>query len=169
MKNILITLTLILCVNIIHAQSHDNWKNYTYSQRVMAIDVDGDSIWISTMGGGLIKYTKHSPTTGEKTIYNRANANLPDNNLLGACNAGNGNVWVTAKYYGTGMLNDAGCTIFNQSNSGLPFDQYNTSVKVDNQGNVWIASSEWMTKYDGAEWKTWKTGSDLSAWPILSF
>lgn len=147
-----------------YAQSHVNWINYSFSQRVTDIDINGDFLWISTQGG-LVKYNKN---TGAKSFYNRANSNLPDNNLLGVFCAENGDVWVSSKYYGIGKLNGSSCTIFNQSNSGLPFDQLNTKVKLDSKGNVWIASFRWMAKYDGTDWKTWITGSDISAWPLVS-
>jgi len=123
-----------------------------------------NDIWISTQGG-LVKYNKK---TGEKIYYNRANSNLPDNNLLSLfCNV-NGDIWISGKHYGIGKFNDQQCTIYNQSNSGLPFDQLNTQIKLDKNGNVWIASLRWMTKFDGSNWKTWTTGSDISAWPLIS-
>lgn len=146
------------------AQPHVNWINYSFSQRVTDIDIDSDYLWISTQGG-LVKYNKN---TGEKLFYNRANSNLPDNNLLGVFCADNGDVWVSSKYYGIGKFNNSNCTIYNQSNSGLPSNLFNTKVKLNNNGNIWVASLRWIAKYDGAKWKKWITGSDLSAFPIVS-
>jgi ligand-binding sensor domain-containing protein len=164
MKKIIVIFALSVWTNFVSAQPHVNWINYSFSQRVTDIDINGDYLWISTQGG-LIKYNKH---TNDKTFYNRANSNLPDNNLLGVFCAENGDVWVSSKYYGIGKLNSLNCTIYNQSYSGLPFDQLNSKVKLDGKGNVWIASFRWMVKFNGTEWKTWITGSDISPWPLVS-
>ena len=138
------------------SQSHSSWLNYSFSQRVTVIDINGNDIWISTQGG-LVKYNK---TTNEKTYYNRANSNLPDNNLLGLFYTANHDVWVGGKYYGIGKFTGEQCSIYNQANSGLPFDQYNTKIQIDENGNVWVASFRWMVKYDGSNWKTWITGGE---------
>lgn len=164
MKNIILLLAISVWANFLYAQPHVNWLNYSFSQRVTDIDINGEYLWISTQGG-LVKYNKK---TDEKTFYNRANSNLPDNNLLGVFCGENGEVWISSKYYGIGKFNGSSCIIYNQSNSGLPFDQLNTKIKMDKNGNVWISSFRWMVKYDGQNWKTWITGSDLSAWPLVS-
>jgi len=165
MKNLLI-IVLFLNIYIPHSisQPHTSWLNYSFSQRVTGINIKGNDVWISTQGG-LVKYNK---TTSEKTYYNRANSNLPDNNLLGLfCNT-NGDVWVGGKYYGIGKFTGVQCSIYNQMNSGLPFDQYNHKIQVDKNGNIWVASFRWMARFNGSSWKTWTTGNDLSAFPIIS-
>ncbi|MBN1596778.1 MAG: T9SS type A sorting domain-containing protein, partial [Bacteroidales bacterium] len=43
------------------------------------------------------------------------------------------------------------------------FDQWNINIKKDNLGNVWTITDRWMVKFDGTEWKTWKTGDDYSS------
>jgi len=165
MKRLLIiVITISLSLTNLLSQSYISWENYSFSQRVTGIDFNKNDIWISTQGG-LVKYNKKN---GIKKYYHRANANLPDNNLIGLfCNA-DGSVWIGGKYYGIGNLNGEQCTIYNHTNSGLPFDQYNSKIKVDKNGNVWIASFRWMAKFDGSNWKTWITGSDISAFPIIS-
>lgn len=166
-KLFIIIITIFLSLTNMLSQSYISWENYTFSQRVTDIDIDNNNnnnIWISTQGG-LVKYNKKN---GEKTYFNHANANLPDNNLLSLYCDASGNVWMGGKYYGIGKFNGEQCTIYNQANSGLPFDQYNSKIKVDKKGNVWIASFRWMAKFDGSNWKTWITGSDLSPFPIIS-
>ena len=151
-------------LSYIQAQSFSAWINYSFSQRVSGIDFNGNDIWISTQGG-LVKYNKK---TAEKTYYNRANSNLPDNNLIGLFVNTNDEVWIGGKYYGIGKFNGKQCIIYNESNSGLPFDQANGHIKIDKNGNLWIASFRWMARFDGTNWKSWKTGSDISAFPIIS-
>jgi len=160
----IIIFALLAWANYIFAQPHINWVNYTSSIRATDIDIENENIWISTFGG-LVKYNKKN---GDKSFYNRANSNLPDNYLTGIFCTENGDVWVSSKNYGIGKFNNSNCTIYNQSNSGLPSNLFNTKVKLNNNGNIWVASLRWIAKYDGAKWKKWITGSDLSAFPIVS-
>lgn len=165
MKKIVITI-LIVCFTLtkLYSQPHTSWLNYSYSELVTGIDISGTDIWISTFGG-LVKYNK---TNGAKTYFNRANSNLPDNRLLNVyCNL-NGDVWVGGYLYGIGKLNGNTCEIYNQANSGLPFDIINSRIKTDKSGNLWISSYRYMAKFDGVDWKTWITGSDFSAFAIVS-
>lgn len=164
MKSLLTVLIICIAFSFSFAQPYPSWVNYTFSQMVTDIDVRGNEVWVSTQGG-LVKYNKN---TGEKTFYNRANSNLPDNNLLGVFCAKNGDVWVGGKYYGIGKLKNTECVIYNEANSGLPFNKLNSEIKLDNKGNMWIASFRSMVKYNGTEWRTWQTGSDISAWPLVS-
>ena len=146
------------------SQPFPSWLNYSFSQRVSDISLTDNFVWVSTQGG-LVKYNK---TTGEKTYFNRANANLPDNNLLSLfCNTDD-DFWVGGINYGIGNFCEKQCRIYNQANSGLPFDQYNSKIQVDKNGNVWVASFRYIARFDGANWKTWETGSDISSWPVVS-
>jgi len=162
----LLTGIIILIFNLSYllSQSYLSWFNYSFSQRVTGIDFSGSIIWITTQGG-LVKFNKN---TKEKTYYNRANSNLPDNNLLSLFCDSNGDVWLGSKYYGIGKFNEAQCTVYNQSNSGLPSNQFNSKIKKDNNGNTWVASLRWMAKFNGDIWNLWETGSDISPFPIIS-
>lgn len=163
MKNIILSIMLFSISHLI-AQPHTHWLNYTFSHRAFEIVIKGENVFVGTLGG-LVKYNK---LTGNKTFLNRANSNLADNNVLGLSQSANGAIYMGGKKYGFGILSDSLCTIYNQANSDLPFDQYNVRVKTDKNGNIWIASFRWMIKYDGHNWKTWLTGSDLAAFPIIS-
>lgn len=148
------------------SQPFSDWKNYSYNQNVTGIEIRGNYLWISTQGG-LIQYNKN---TGEKVYYNRANANLPDNNLFGVCSIGNDEdaVWIASTNYGIGKLKDGQCISYNMANSGLPSDQHNRKIERDKNGNLWIASFSSMVKFDGTNWITWETGSPLSSFPVIS-
>jgi ligand-binding sensor domain-containing protein len=159
-----IAVVLTSIILSLHAQPHQNWLNYTHSQQVRDIDIHGDDIWVSTQGG-LIKYNKE---TGSKKFYNRANSNLPGNNLLSVLCSSNNSIWITDRHYGIGKFKNSECTIYNESNSSLPFNQWNMKILEDSENNIWISSFRWMAKYDGKNWKTWITGSDLSAFPVIT-
>ena len=153
-----------ISITTLFSQAHSSWLNYSFSQRVTDICLDNINVWVATQGG-LVKYNK---SNGQKTYYNRANSNLPDNNLLSLCIDKDKSIWVGGKYYGIGKYNGEKCTIYNQSNSGLPFDQYNAKIKIDKNGDIWVASFRWIAKFDGTNWKSWKTGNNLSTFPIIS-
>jgi len=164
MKNFVLLFSLCVCLNMVSAQPYPNWVNYTYNRMVTGIDIKGDNVWVSTQGG-LIKYNKIS---GRISHYNRASANLPDNNLMDVYCAANGDVWVAGMRNGIGKLSNNVCTQFNESNSGLPSNHSNTKIKADHNGNIWVASFRYMARYDGINWKQWRTGNLVSPNPLIA-
>jgi ligand-binding sensor domain-containing protein len=53
-------------------------------------------------------------------------------------------------------------TVYNSSNSGLPYD-YVYAIAIDGQGNKWIGTlSGGLAKFDGVNWTVYNTSnSDL--------
>ena len=164
MKHILALLMFYAFGLMTFAQPHENWINHTYSGEAMDISIDGNNLWISTLGG-LVKYNKE---TGKKDFFNRANSNLPDNYLLSTTQSSDGSIWMTGRYYGIGKFKDGECTIYNTSNSSLPHDQWNMKVLEDNDGNIWISSFWWMVRFDGTNWKIWDLGDPSSVFPAIT-
>ncbi len=164
MKISFLFLLNIVAFSYLFSQPYPGWKNYTYNKNITGIEIQGNDLWISTQGG-LVKYNKE---TGEKTFFNRANAGLPDNNLMGICYETNGNIWLATTYNGIAKFKDGQCTIYNTFNSELPSDQHNRRIIKDKNGNVWVASMNYMVKFNGTTWKTWETGHPFSSWPVIS-
>jgi len=72
MKTKLFTFS-VLCYSLVslsflHAQNPE-WINYTNGQTIQDLVIEGDNVWIGTIGG-LVKLNK---TTEEKIFYNKAN------------------------------------------------------------------------------------------------
>lgn len=163
MKYCVIVILTSIVLNL-NAQIHQNWLNYTNSIQVRDIDIRGNDVWISSQGG-LIKYNKEN---GSKEYFSRANSNLPDNNLLSVLCGSNDNIWITSMHYGIGKFKNLECIVYNESNSSLPFNQWNIKILEDSENNIWISSFRWMAKFNGTDWKRWITGSDFSAFPAIT-
>ncbi|MBA7511794.1 hypothetical protein ES705_03790 [subsurface metagenome] len=139
---------------------HTDWINYTYTNKVAEILTDGDYLWVAT-DGGLYKYNK---VTEQYTFFSRANANLPDNHLRSLAKDKYGQIWLTSHFRGIGCFYGNKCIIFNSQNSGLPSNQWNMKVLIDEAGNKWIGSLMWLVKFDDKNWKKWETGNRASAY-----
>lgn len=131
--------------------------------QVTGIDVNGDSIWVCTENGLLY----YDDNTCDTIFFDTDNSELPENGILSVFADANGDLWIGTKNNGVVKYDGTDYTFYNQSNSGLPNDQYNVKIKGDNLGNIWIASYNSMAKFDGAEWQTWVTGSEISSWSVI--
>ncbi len=140
------------------------WINYTTGDRVFDILDNGEYLWLGTRGG-LYKLNK---STEDITCINRANAGIPDNHILSLAIDSANNLWMGSEYYGIGKLVGSKCTVFNTENSGLPIDQWNTKIKIDNKGKIWIGSLRYLSIFDGSNWKTYKTGSPVSSYTAIN-
>ena len=159
------TILLFFCCLQIFAQEKSCWFNYTFNRQVTDIATnDINNLWICTIGG-LVKYNK---ITGEKTFFNQGNSNLFDNGVAAICITESENMWLGGTHYGVARYNENGNIIYNRDNSGLPRNQYNYPIKVDKYGNIWIASMEYMVKYDGTNWIRWETGTGESSVPMIT-
>lgn len=136
------------------------WINLTNGDQVFALVSSGNDLWIGT-DGGLVKLNK---TTEEITFYNRANANLPDNHIRTLAIDSSGYLWIGTQYSGIGKFDGSMCQVFNTKNSHLPHDQWNMEIEVDPEGNIWIGSLWYLSKYNGTDWKIYETGDPLSAY-----
>jgi ligand-binding sensor domain-containing protein len=101
-------------------------------------------LWIATHGG-LVKFNKQS---GKSDYYNRANSGILDNLVASLTTDTTGNVWLGTQRNGVGMFDGENCTVYNTDNSGLPHDQWNHSIVADKQGNIWIGSLRYLSKFD---------------------
>jgi ligand-binding sensor domain-containing protein len=152
-------LITILEYNQVFSQ-YPGWRNYTCVDKVFDILNDGSTIWIVT-NGGLVKFDKTNETS---TYYNHANAGLPDNHLRSLAIDKSENIWVSSQYYGIGKFDSESCQVYNTYNSGLPCDQWNSTIMIDPDDNKWIGALMWLVKFDNTNWEIWETGNPLSAY-----
>jgi len=142
-----------------YAQNYE-WINLTNGDKVTAIISSGNNLWIGT-DGGLVKLNKSNDSI---TFYNRANANLPDNHIRTLAIDSAGYLWIGTQYSGIGKFDGSMCQVFNTTNSQLPHDQWNTEIEVDHEGNIWIGSFRYISKFDEINWIIYETGDPISAY-----
>lgn len=143
------------------------WKNYTNKDWIQRMMDDGEYLWIGT-AGGLVKMNK---LTGEKSFYDRANPGLPDNRIVSLAKDSLHNIWVGTKYSGVGCFDGKNITNYNESNSGIEYEQYCTAIAVDANNNKWIGSLFFLNKFDGKDWQSFTTPNShliSSIWMIYS-
>ncbi len=116
-----------------------NWTIYKYSNSglrsntITAIDIDSlGNKWIGTRNGGVSKFDDVNWTT-----Y------LPNFNIYAVKIDGNGNKWVSTinLNYESAVyrLNNTSLSKFTSSNSALlPYDNYVSSIAIDEEGNKWF-------------------------------
>lgn len=120
------------------------WTNLTNRQWINRILVDHDVLWVTTMGGGIVKYNK---TTGCGEFLTHTDG-LTDNEATGIAYCGD-QIWVGGKNYGIDVYENGKFTNFNVANDGLKSNYFNLDIEVDKSGNVWIAGLAAIYKYDG--------------------
>ena len=136
----------LLGISQTSAQLSD-WKNYTSTDCIRNMAVKDNVLWLATEGG-LVKYDSD---TRQTTIYNRANASIPENDVLSVTSNG-GCVWLGTNNKGVAQIEDNRLTSFTPRNSPLASRQYNMQMTHDRYGNLWIGGLLSFYKYDGDKW-----------------
>jgi len=149
---ILIIVLLSLIINLSYSQN-PNWINYTYGQDVRSIVFALDHVWLGTYGG-LVKF---DTITGEMEFYNKANSELPENQIWSMVSDNNGNLWIGTRDGGLVKYDGNNWTIYNQQNSGL-LSNWVLDITFDSQGIMWIGSANnGLGKFDGSNWNYFNT------------
>ena len=160
---------LLVIVSILNSYTQSNtWKNFTnYNEVINDIQVKDDFLWIGTYGG----LAKINIETNKITLYNKANAGLPGNDIKTIAIDNSGNIWMGTRSNGIGMFNGEKCIVFNTKNSELPSDTWNTEIAIDKNGNIWNGSLNHLSRFDGTDWWNVKMGDPFSSIPsiILDF
>lgn len=128
------------------------WENYTSTDWIRGMAIKDNALWLATEGG-LVKFNTN---TGETTIYNRANAPVPENDILSvACNGNT--VWLGTNRKGIAKLENNTLTAYNKQNSGIFSDYYNMQFAFDGLGNTWVGGLLSFYKFNGNKWVTYTT------------
>ena len=150
MNLILKIITIILLLFPVSSFSQTNeWVNFTCGLDILALEEEGDYLWIGTLGGGLIKMNK---ITGEIIHFDKANSGLPDNNVSTITIDAEGNKWIGTHYGGIAKFDGINWITYNTINSQLPVDYIN-DITIDILGNKWISTSAGgLVAFNGINW-----------------
>jgi PKD repeat protein len=111
-------------------------------QNAWDLSVNGSEVWLATLGGGVSRYS-----SGSWTTYNKANSNLPFDDIY-AIAANNCSPWVGTIGYGVANLQGGGWVGYTlpvqvpdplQSGSSKS-NQAVTDIAIDVAGNKWFAT-----------------------------
>ncbi|MEI6577040.1 MAG: two-component regulator propeller domain-containing protein [Bacteroidota bacterium] len=148
-KYVLLILLLFLGISGTMAQ-HPLWDNHLYTRGVTGIKQQGNSYWLATDGGGLLKYT---PSTGSTVYFNKHNSAIPSVFLSVITIDSIGNKWVGTVDGTTGLICFNGLntwTTYNTSNSPLPSNIIQ-SICYKN-GLLWVGTPLGLARFDGTSW-----------------
>ncbi|NPV12617.1 MAG: hypothetical protein HPY57_12595, partial [Ignavibacteria bacterium] len=137
---------------ILSFSQNPEWINFTASNFVYAIALEGDYVWVGKWGGGLVRIDKR---TGNMTFYTKASG-LPNNNVRAIAIDGQGNKWIGTDGGGVAKFDGVNWTVYKTGNSGLP-DNRVREIAIDGQGNKWIGTEGvGLAKFDGVNWTVYK-------------
>ena len=132
----------------------DDWERFEPApdalpdRRVTDIVEDEDGLWFGTYGGGVAFYDgsdwKEAWTTGDELGGNHIQAIRQDKD---------GAIWFTHQGTGLSRYDPGGDVwqVFGEAEGAL---NYPCVPGVDSDGNLWIADSGEMARYDGQGWQT---------------
>ena len=146
MKRFLLTFFYFFAFSVtIFAQLQ--FTNYTNMNNVRCIATAGDSVWIGTTAGIVIRHNN-----GNLLHTYTIEDGLPSNNIDFILADSQGSIWCAT-----------GNGVFKFDNSGMtivPEISYAYEIFEDSQGNIWfIGTWQGIIKFDGVTW-TYYTTSD---------
>lgn len=127
----------------------------TLNDEIYDIKVEGDTVWIGTGDGLLIKLGTDGTILDTVTVINDAR----DNALYSIAIDTNGVKWIATE--GKGIFSYDGETLINYTTKdGLAFD-FTTSIAVDKLNRKWIGTEgKGISVFDGKSWETIKVTDD---------
>jgi ligand-binding sensor domain-containing protein len=140
MKRILINFLFFVIPFIPLALISQNpeWINYTNGDNITDIAIEGDIVWVGTTGG-LVRIDKATDIT---IFYNKANSDLPSNDITCIAIDENGNKWIGTSGAGLAKFDNTDWTIYNGANTGWPdnITHYNNifCIASDHNGKIWV-------------------------------
>lgn len=135
-KSILIMISVFF-IQPVFAQNPE-WITYYGANSIYSLKDDGNFIWAGT-NGGLKKIDK---TTGESTLYNEFNSDLPSNNIYTITIDSSGTKWIGTYGGGLASFDGTNWTVYDTSNSGLLSNNIQ-AIAIDANGNKWIGTGDW--------------------------
>ncbi len=126
------------------------WGNNLCTNDIYAIKQEGNSFWIATRGGGLMKADS---SFSQVHYYNKHNSAIPSVFLSALAIDSIGNKWIGTVDGKTGLVRFDGnnnWSVYNTSNSPIPSNDVNC-VAINN-GIVWVGFNNGLASFDGVNW-----------------
>ena len=148
MKRKAFTLFLLLIAITCVAQSElSDWKNISSKNFISRIIHDQNYLYVSAMGGGVVKIDKSS---GEQTLLCRANRDIPDNSVIDIT-LHNDELWLGMKYYGWCKMKNNTQIVYNRKNTGFHEQQYMAGIAFEDNGNILVGGLAYLYRLNGLQ------------------
>jgi ligand-binding sensor domain-containing protein len=145
MKQFLLCLSLI-SIAFLSAKGQE-WQDFTSQARVKNMYLSGDMAYVSTMGGMVV----YNMTTGQHTLYTKANSGLSSDAVEDIKTDDMGNIWIGTYDAGVTVYDGQTWKIYNSKNSPLPGDIV-LSLAIDKDNNKWIGTNKGLVKISDNGW-----------------
>lgn len=113
------------------------WTSYANSNPVIAAVNSGDTLWLGTAGGGLVRFIQSSR---QSTIFNRANSGISDNWITALAVDSSRHLWIGTRR-GLASFDGNSWMIYDTVKKNVPAPPI-VSIAVGKQGEIWAASHE---------------------------
>lgn len=131
----LIIVLISLCLSIFGSSQKILWKNYTSGKHLRAFAEYKNILWIGTHGG-LVKYDRSTENT---IFFNRANSDLPDNQINALAVDSAGILWIGAEVKGLISYDGTIWKVFDTNTTPLLYNTIN-HVAIDAKNRVWVGT-----------------------------
>jgi ligand-binding sensor domain-containing protein len=137
----------------------------------MATSVDGDSLYVGTMGAGVLRVYRNDvdAVSGASEYAQWGPILMPSDSVYSVYVSPDGTQWFgtnkgIAKHSGYNTLE--GWTIYD-TNSGLA-DNLVQAINSDRKGNLYLGTKNGLSVFDGTKWTNYQTANGLVSNNILS-
>ncbi len=156
MKSLNISFLSVLLIfyfsyTVIAQPPYPEWKQYIPVYNVWNMKLNGNTLYATTWGSGLIALDLN---TNKTQVFSMYSAGIASDKITAIDVDGDGNIWLGHDGYGISKLSDNVCTIFNTENSGLINDTIKT-LCVDLNGKIWIGTWKGISTFDGQNWQSY--------------
>jgi len=117
-------------------QSSQKYIYIANNEYITSIAEGSNCIWLGTKTG-LISINK---ATGQKTVFNKANSEIPFNNINKVFSKSNGSIWLTNDFGRIARYSNNNWSEINKYNSILPDDKI-VSITEDKDGFLWFGTA----------------------------
>lgn len=147
--------TALFCSGI--AAAEEVWTSYTNKNDNFSIGVDGDYIWAGT-SLGLYRWT--IPTPGEDATYELFTDVIGKDYFVNTILIVGDVRWFAAEGMGLVKYQEGAWTVYSAEDTDLP-NNWIWDMDVDTQGNLWLATSSGVSKFDGITWTNFTSADGL--------
>ncbi len=138
------------------------WKQYIPVYNVWNMKLNGNTLYATTWGSGLITLDLN---TNETQIFSMYSAGIASDKITAIDVDGDGNIWL-GTWRGICSFDGQNWQSYTQNNSGLPNDTVSVIVK-DEENNKWIGLKGGFAIFDETSWETHNMFPPSSYTPII--